>query len=52
MEEVLLLWKVVTTHTARHMGADAVMRGFGGNSDQKEKALGNPKVYGHDVLTG
>lgn len=50
VEEVLPLWKVVTTHTARHTGADMVMLGSGGNSDLKEKALGHAKVYGHDAL--
>jgi integrase len=50
VEEVLPLWKVVTTHTARHTGADMVMLGSRGNSDLKEKALGHAKVYGHDAL--
>jgi integrase len=49
-EEVLPLWKVVTTHTARHTGADMIMLGSNGNSDLKEKALGHAKVYGHDAL--
>jgi integrase len=50
VEEVLPLWKVVTTHTARHTGADMIMLGSGGNSDLKEKALGHARVYGHDAL--
>jgi integrase len=50
IEEVHPLWKVVTTHTARHTGADMVMLGSNGNSDLKEKALGHAKVYGHDAL--
>jgi integrase len=50
VEEVLPLWKVVTTHTARHTGADMIMLGSGGNSDLKEKALGHAAVYGHDAL--
>nr|GFC06474.1 hypothetical protein [Tanacetum cinerariifolium] len=49
-EEVVPLWQVITTHTARHTGADMVMLGSGGNSDLKEKALGHAKVYGHDAL--
>lgn len=49
-EEVLPLWQVITTHTARHTGADMVMLGSGGNSDLKEKALGHAAVYGHDAL--
>lgn len=39
-EEVVPLWQVVTTHTARHTGADMVMLGSGGDSNLKEKALG------------
>jgi integrase len=50
VEEVLPLWKVVTTHTARHTGADMIMLGSGGNSSLKEKALGHAAVYGHDAL--
>lgn len=50
VEQVLPLWQVVTTHTARHTGADMIMLGSGGNSDLKEKALGHAKVYGHDAL--
>jgi integrase len=50
VEEVHPLWKVVTTHTAQHTGADMVMLGSNGNSDLKEKALGHAKVYGHDAL--
>lgn len=49
-EEVYPLYKVVSTHTARHTGADLVMLGSGGNSDLKEKALGHAGVYGHDSL--
>ena len=50
VEQVLPLWQVVTTHTARHTGADLIMLGSGGNSDLKEKALGHAAVYGHDSL--
>ena len=50
VEEVLPLWRVVTTHTARHTGADMVMLGSGGNENLKEKALGHAAVYGHDAL--
>jgi integrase len=50
IEEVLPLWQVVTTHTARHTGADMLMLGSGGNEDLKEKALGHAAVYGHDAL--
>ena len=49
-EEVLPLWQVITTHTARHTGADMVMLGSGGDSNLKEKALGHAAVYGHDAL--
>lgn len=49
-EEVFPLYKVVTTHTARHTGADLVMLGSGGDSNLKEKALGHAGVYGHDSL--
>jgi integrase len=50
VEEVLPLWQVVTTHTARHTGADMIMLGSGGDSNLKEKALGHAGVYGHDAL--
>lgn len=50
VEQVLPLWQVVTTHTARHTGADLIMLGSGGDSDLKEKALGHAAVYGHDNL--
>jgi integrase len=49
-EEVLPLYKVITTHTARHTGADLIMLGSGGDSNLKEKALGHAGVYGHDAL--
>jgi hypothetical protein len=49
-EEVVPLWQVVTTHTARHTGADMLMLGSGGDSNLKEKALGYAGVYGHDAL--
>jgi integrase len=49
-EEVLPLWQVITTHTARHTGADMIMLGSGGDSNLKEKALGHAGVYGHDAL--
>lgn len=49
-EEVVPLWQVVTTHTARHTGADMIMLGSGGDSNLKEKALGHASVYGHDAL--
>jgi integrase len=49
-EEVVPLWQVVTTHTARHTGADMLMLGSGGDSNLKEKALGHAGVYGHDAL--
>jgi hypothetical protein len=49
-EEVLPLYKVITTHTARHTGADLVMLGSGGDSNPKEKALDHAGVYGHDAL--
>jgi integrase len=49
-EEVVPLWQVVTTHTARHTGADMIMLGSGGDSNLKEKALGHAVVYGHDAL--
>jgi len=49
-EEVLPLYKVITTHTARHTGADLFMLGSGGDSNLKEKALGHAGVYGHDAL--
>ena len=39
IEEVLPLYKVITTHTARHTGADLLMLGSGGDSNLKEKAL-------------
>lgn len=50
VEEVLPLWRVVTTHTDRHIGADMLMLGSGSNSDQKELALGHREGYGHDAL--
>jgi integrase len=50
VETVLPLYKVVSTHTARHTGADMVMLGSGGDSNLKEKALGHASVYGHDAL--
>ncbi|MDO7849949.1 hypothetical protein Q5H92_26555 [Hymenobacter sp. M29] len=50
VETVLPLYKVVSTHTARHTGADMVMLGSGGDSNLKEKALGHAGVYGHDAL--
>lgn len=50
VEEVLPLWQVVTTHPARHTGADMIMLGSGGDSNLKEKALGHAGVYGHDAL--
>ncbi|MBO2010910.1 hypothetical protein [Hymenobacter negativus] len=49
-EEVLPLYKVITTHTARHTGADLLMLGSGGDANLKEKALGHAGVYGHDAL--
>ncbi|MGI4867839.1 MAG: hypothetical protein ACRYFZ_28235 [Janthinobacterium lividum] len=49
-EEVVPLWQVVTTHTARHTGADMLMLGSGGDTNLKEKALGHAGVYGHDAL--
>jgi integrase len=49
-ELVLPLYKVITTHTARHTGADLLMLGSGGDSNLKEKALGHAGVYGHDAL--
>ena len=49
-EEVVPLWQVVTTHTARHTGADMVMLGSAGDTNLKEKALGHAGVYGHDAL--
>lgn len=50
VEQVVPLWQVVTTHTARHTGADMVMLGSLGDSNLKEKALGHAGVYGHDAL--
>ena len=50
VETVLPLYKVITTHTARHTGADLVMLGSGGDSNLKEKALGHAGFYGHDAL--
>jgi integrase len=49
-EEVVPLWQVVTTHTARHTGVDMIMLGSGGDTNLKEKALGHAEVYGHDAL--
>ena len=49
-EQVLPLYQVITTHTARHTGADLLMLGSGGDSNLKEKALGHAGVYGHDAL--
>ena len=49
-EEVVPLWQVITTHTARHTGADMVMLGSAGDNNLKEKALGHAGVYGHDAL--
>lgn len=49
-EEVVPLWQVITTHTARHTGADMIMLGSAGDSNLKEKALGHAGVYGHDAL--
>lgn len=49
-EDVVPLWQVITTHTARHTGADMVMLGSGGDANLKEKALGHAGVYGHDAL--
>lgn len=49
-EEVLPLYKVITTHTARHTGADMVVLGSGGNQDLKECALGHSAIYGKDSL--
>jgi integrase len=49
-EKVVPLLQVVTTHTARHTGADMVMLGSGDDSNLKEKALGHAGVYGHDAL--
>jgi integrase len=50
IEEVVPLWQVVTTHTARHTGADMIMLGSGGDTNLKEKVLGHAGVYGHDTL--
>lgn len=49
-EEVVPLWQVVTTHTARHTGADMVMLGSGGNSNLKGNVLDHAGGYGHDAL--
>jgi hypothetical protein len=49
-EEVVPLWQVITTHTARHTGADMIVLGSGGDTNLKEKALGHAGVYGHDAL--
>jgi hypothetical protein len=49
-EEVVPLWQVVTTHTARYTGADMIMLGSGGDTNLKEKVLGHAGVYGHGAL--
>lgn len=46
-EEVVPPWQGITTHTARHTGADMVLLGSGGDFNLKEKALGHAGVYGH-----
>jgi hypothetical protein len=49
-EEVVPLWQVVMTNTARHTGADMLMLDSRGYFNLKEKALGHAGVYGQDVL--
>lgn len=51
-EEVLPLWQVLTTHTARHSGAALLVIGSEGDQTLKEIALGHvsASVYGYDTL--
>lgn len=49
-EEVLPFYKVITTHTARHTGADMIVLSSGGDQDLKECALGHATVYRRDRL--
>ncbi|QKG56972.1 site-specific integrase [Hymenobacter sp. BRD128] len=53
VEEPLPLHQVVSTHTPRHVGADMVLWGSGGDHNLKEAALGHlggASVYGYDTL--
>lgn len=51
-EQVLPLWQVLTTHTARHTGAALLVLGSEGDQTLKEIALGHvsASVYGYDTL--
>ncbi|WP_151086824.1 site-specific integrase [Hymenobacter baengnokdamensis] len=51
-EQVLPLWQVLTTHTARHTGAALLIMGSEGDQTLKEIALGHvsASVYGYDTL--
>ncbi|MDO7846450.1 phage integrase SAM-like domain-containing protein [Hymenobacter sp. M29] len=54
VEEPLPLWRVISTHTPRHTGADMVLWGSYGDQNLKEVALGHlagASVYGYDTLT-
>lgn len=51
-EQVMPLWQVLSTHTARHTGAALLVLGSEGDQTLKEIALGHvsASVYGYDTL--
>ncbi|MDO7850409.1 phage integrase SAM-like domain-containing protein [Hymenobacter convexus] len=51
-EEVIPVYKALSTHTARHTGADMLVLGGEGDQTLKEIALGHvsDSVYGYDTL--
>lgn len=51
-EELLPVWRAMTTHTARHTGAAMVLLGSEGDQTLKEIALGHvtKSAYGYDTL--
>lgn len=51
-EEVMPVYKALSTHAARHTGADMLILGGEGNQALKEIALGHvsDSVYGYDTL--
>ncbi len=51
-EDVGPLWQYLTTHTARHTGADMITLGSEGDQNLKECALGHvsASVYGYDTI--
>lgn len=51
-EEVQPFWQVLTTHTARHMGAALLITGSEGDQTLQKIALGHTSasVYGYNTL--